>query len=93
MLLVEKINSYSEFIDAASETLGKKLFQRTLEEGYVSELETLKELRDTFAAINEKKCNKTEESDEDDDKDDDDDDDKDDEDADDEKDDEDDDDK
>ena len=65
MLLVEKINSYSEFTDAANKALDEKLFQRALEEGYISELETLREFRDTFAAINEKKCNKTEESDDD----------------------------
>lgn len=67
MLLVEKINSYSEFTDAANKALDEKLFQRALKEGYISELETLRELRDTFAAINEKKCNKTEESDDEDD--------------------------
>lgn len=67
MLLVEKINSYSEFTDAANKALDEKLFQRALEEGYIGELETLRELRDTFAAINEKKCNKAEESDEEDD--------------------------
>ena len=65
MLLVEKINSYSEITDAANKALDEKLFQRALEEGYISELETLREFRDTFAAINEKKCNKTEESDDD----------------------------
>ena len=66
MLLVEKINSYSEFTDAANKTLDEKLFQRALEEGYISELETLREFRDTFAAINEKKCNRAEESDDED---------------------------
>lgn len=59
MLLVEKINSYSEFTEAANKALGEKLYQRTLEEGFVDEFKSLEELTNTFASINEKMCNKS----------------------------------
>ena len=59
MLLVEKINSYSEFTEAANKALNEKLHQRSIEEGFVDEYKSLEELRNTFASINEKMCNKS----------------------------------
>lgn len=59
MLLVEKITSYSEFTEAANKALNEKLHQRNIEEGYVVEFESLEELTNAFASINEKMCNKS----------------------------------
>ena len=67
MLLVEKINSYSEFTEAANKALNEKLHQRNIEEGYVVEFESLEELRSMFASINEKMCDKSDDDDDDDD--------------------------
>lgn len=53
MLLVEKVNSYSSFTEAATEILESKFLERTIEEGYVSEMKNLKDIQESFKKINE----------------------------------------
>lgn len=72
MLLVEKVDSYSAFTAAVNEAMSEKLYDKLVLEGFVEELEQMRQIRESFAAINEKcMCSK---DDKDDDKDDDDDD-------------------
>lgn len=75
MLLVEKVDSYSAFTAAANEAMSEKLYNKMVQEGFVEELEQMRQIKESFAAINEKcMCQKgavedPEELDEDDDED------------------------
>lgn len=75
MLLVEKVDSYSAFTTAVNEAMSEKLYNKMVQEGFVEELEQMRQIKESFAAINEKcQCQKgavedPEELDEDDEKD------------------------
>ena len=75
MLLVEKVDSYSAFTTAVNEAMSEKLYNKMVQEGFVEELEQMRQIKESFAAINEKcQCQKgavedPEELDEDDDED------------------------
>ena len=75
MLLVEKVGSYSAFTTAVNEAMSEKLYNKMVQEGFVEELEQMRQIKESFAAINEKcQCQKgavedPEELDEDDDED------------------------
>ena len=75
MLLVEKVDSYSAFTTAVNEAMSEKLYDKMAQEGFVEELEQMRQIKESFAAINEKcQCQKgavedPEELDEDDDED------------------------
>lgn len=72
MLLVEKVDSYSAFTIAVNEAMSEKLYNKMVQEGFVEELEQMRQIKESFAVINEKcMCQKgdvedTEELDEDD---------------------------
>lgn len=75
MLLVEKVDSYSSFTAAVNEAMSEKLYDKMVLEGFVEELEQMRQIRESFAAINEKcMCSKDDKDDDSHDKDDDDDD-------------------
>lgn len=75
MLLVDKVDSYSAFTTAVNEAMSEKLYNKMVQEGFVEELEQMRQIKESFAAINEKcQCQKgavedPEELDEDDEKD------------------------
>ena len=74
MLLVEKVDSYSAFTAAVNEAVSEKLYDKMVQEGFIEELGKMHQIKESFAAINEKcMCSKDDDSDDDDDKDDDDD--------------------
>lgn len=54
MLLVEKVDSYSAFTAAVNEAMSEKLYDKMVQEGFVEELEQMRQIRESFAAINEK---------------------------------------
>ena len=59
MLLVEKVDSYSAFTTAVNEAMSEKLYNKMVQEGFVEELEQMRQIKESFAAINEKcKCQK-----------------------------------
>lgn len=71
MLLVEKVDSYSAFTAAVNEAMSEKLYDKLVLEGFVEELEQMRQIRESFAAINEKcMCSKDDDSDDKDDDDD-----------------------
>lgn len=71
MLLVEKVDSYSAFTAAVNEAMSEKLYDKMVQEGFVEELEQMRQIRESFAAINEKcMCSKDDDSDDKDDDDD-----------------------
>lgn len=64
MLLVEKVDSYSAFTAAVNEAMSEKLYDKLVLEGFVEELEQMRQIRESFAAINEKcMCSKDDDSD------------------------------
>lgn len=71
MLLVEKVDSYSAFTAAVNEAMSEKLYDKMVQEGFVEELEQMRQIKESFAAINEK-CMCSKDDKDDDDKDDDD---------------------
>ena len=59
MLLVEKVDSYSAFTTAVNEAMSEKLYNKMVQEGFVEELEQMRQIKESFAAINEKcQCQK-----------------------------------
>lgn len=71
MLLVEKVDSYSAFTAAVNEAMSEKLYDKMVQEGFVEELEQMRQIKESFAAINEKcMCSKDDDSDDEDDEDD-----------------------
>ena len=59
MLLVEKVGSYSAFTTAVNEAMSEKLYNKMVQEGFVEELEQMRQIKESFAAINEKcQCQK-----------------------------------
>ena len=59
MLLVEKVDSYSAFTTAVNEAMSEKLYNKMAQEGFVEELEQMRQIKESFAAINEKcQCQK-----------------------------------
>lgn len=67
MLLVEKVDSYSAFTAAVNEAMSEKLYDKMVQEGFVEELEQMRQIRESFAAINEKcMCSKDDKDDDDD---------------------------
>ena len=54
MLLVEKVGSYSAFTTAVNEAMSEKLYNKMVQEGFVEELEQMRQIKESFAAINEK---------------------------------------
>lgn len=72
MLLVEKVDSYSAFTAAVNEAMSEKLYDKMVQEGFVEELEQMRQIKESFVAINEKcMCSKDDDSDDKDDGDDD----------------------
>lgn len=66
MLLVEKVDSYSAFTAAVNEAMSEKLYDKMVQEGFVEELEQMRQIKESFAAINEKcMCSKDEKDDDD----------------------------
>lgn len=59
MLLVEKVDSYSAFTTAVNEAMSEKLYNKMVQEGFIEELEQMRQIKESFAAINEKcQCQK-----------------------------------
>ena len=59
MLLVEKVDSYSAFTTAVNEAMSEKLYNKMVQEGFVEEIEQMRQIKESFAAINEKcQCQK-----------------------------------
>lgn len=54
MLLVEKVDSYSAFTAAVNEAMSEKLYDKMVQEGFVEEIEQMRQIKESFAAINEK---------------------------------------
>lgn len=64
MLLVEKVDSYSAFTAAVNEAMSEKLYDKMVQEGFVEELEQMRQIKESFAAINEKcMCSKDDKDD------------------------------